>query len=355
MPVRFKQILTVLLIIAVAAVVWKAGPWQGKDGAGAFISGNGRIEATEISVASQRPGRLQEVLVREGDFVKAGQPLARLELQSLQAQRDEATARLLQAAQTVSTAQAQVGQAQSNHQAALSVVVQRETDLTSTRRRLTRVEKLASEGFYSDQTLDDERAKVRSQDAALAAARAQARAAEAGIGAAQAQVSAAEANRQALQATLARIDVELADSVLKAPRDGRVQFLIAHPGEILAGGGRVLNLVDLSDVYMTFFLPETVAGRVALGAEVRIVLDAAPQLVIPARVSFVASSAQFTPKTVETASERQKQMFRVRAQVDRALLLKHIEQVKTGLPGVAWIRLDDGVAWPATLSPVLQP
>jgi HlyD family secretion protein len=100
---------------------------------------------------------------------------------------------------------------------------------------------------------------------------------------------------------------------------------------------------------MTFFLPETVAGRVALGSEVRIVLDAVPQYVIPAQVSFVASTAQFTPKTVETASERQKLMFRVKAQVDPGLLARHPDQVKTGLPGVAWIRLDPATPWPPAL------
>jgi HlyD family secretion protein len=112
----------------------------------------------------------------------------------------------------------------------------------------------------------------------------------------------------------------------------------------------VLNLVDLSDVYMTFFLPETLAGRVALGSEARIVLDAAPRYVIPAKISFVSSTAQFTPKTVETASEREKLMFRVRAQIDRELLLKHLEQVKTGLPGVAWVRIDPQAEWPARLA-----
>ena len=115
------------------------------------------------------------------------------------------------------------------------------------------------------------------------------------------------------------------------------------------------RLVDIADVYMSFFLPEMAAGRVALGSEVRIVLDAAPQYIIPARVSFVASTAQFTPKTVETASERQKLMFRVRAQIDRELLQRHIEQVKTGLPGVAWVRLDAAQPWPASLANVVQP
>ena len=126
-----------------------------------------------------------------------------------------------------------------------------------------------------------------------------------------------------------------------------MQYRVAQPGEVLGAGGKVLNMVDLADVYMTFFLPEQAAGRVALGQDVRIILDAAPQYVIPAAVSFVASTAQFTPKTVETASERQKLMFRVKAQISPELL--HLQQVKTGLPGVAWIKLDAGAQWPAQL------
>ena len=108
--------------------------------------------------------------------------------------------------------------------------------------------------------------------------------------------------------------------------------------------------MDLSDVYLTFYLAEAVAGRVALGSEVRIVLDAAPQYVIPAQVSYVASVAQFTPKTVETKSERQKLMFRVKAQFSKELLVKHIKLVKTGLPGVAWLKLDATAEWPANLA-----
>lgn len=125
---------------------------------------------------------------------------------------------------------------------------------------------------------------------------------------------------------------------------------MVQPGEVVGGGGKVVSLVDVGDVYMTFFLPETVAGRVALGSEVRIILDAAPEYVIPATVSFVASAAQFTPKTVETASERQKLMFRVRAQISQELLREHLNQVKTGLPGVAWIKLDANAEWPQNLS-----
>ena len=153
----------------------------------------------------------------------------------------------------------------------------------------------------------------------------------------------------AAAATIARIEADIKDSQLKAPRDGRVQYRVAQPGEVLGAGGKVLNMVDLSDVYMTFFLPETVAGKVALGSEVRLVLDAAPGYVIPAQVSFVASVAQFTPKTVETAVERQKLMFRVKARIDPELLKKHLKQVKTGLPGMAWIKLDPQAEWPESL------
>ena len=170
------------------------------------------------------------------------------------------------------------------------------------------------------------------------------------IAAAKAQVTGAQSSVAAAAATIARIEADIADSQLKAPRDGRVQYLVAQPGEVLGAGGKVLNMVDLSDVYMTFFLPETVAGKVALGSEVHIVLDAAPAYVIPAKVSFVASVAQFTPKTVETAVERQKLMFRIKARIDPELLKKHLKQVKTGLPGVAWLKLDAQAEWPQHLS-----
>ena len=100
---------------------------------------------------------------------------------------------------------------------------------------------------------------------------------------------------------------------------------------------------------MTFFLPEAIAGKVRIGAEARIVLDALPNVPIPARISYVASTAQFTPKTVETRVERQKLMFRVKARIAPELLKKYIQYVKTGLPGVAWVQLNPDKPWPAHL------
>jgi HlyD family secretion protein len=151
------------------------------------------------------------------------------------------------------------------------------------------------------------------------------------------------------QATIDRIQADINDSTLKAPRDGRVQYRITQPGEVLGAGGKVLNMVDLGDVYMTFFLPTDWAGRVNLGAEARLVLDAAPDFVIPAKVTFVADVAQFTPKTVETAEERQKLTFRIKAHIDKDLLKKYVKEVKTGLPGVAYVQLHPQAEWPTNL------
>lgn len=201
--------------------------------------------------------------------------------------------------------------------------------------------------------MDDERARVESAQAAVGAAHAQVAAAAAAIASARSQVSGAQSSVAAAQANIERIQADIDDTVLKSPRDGRVQYIVARPGEVITAGGRVLNLLDLSDVYMTFFLSTAAAGRVAIGTEVRLVLDAAPQYVIPARASFVADAAQFTPKTVETASEREKLMFRVRAQIPPDLLKKHILQVKTGLPGVAYVRSDPDAAWPDRLGVTL--
>lgn len=351
LPNAKKPLLAAALAVILAggaAYAWlrlhQSGPGEG------FASGNGRIEATEVDVATKLAGRVDAMLVNEGDFVSAGQPLARMQVLSLQAQRDEAQARQQQSVEAVASAEAQVAVRESDHQAALAQLAQRESELDAARRRLARSEVLVKEGASSLQEVDDDRARVVGMQAAVTAARAQVTAARAAVAAARTQVSGARATVTAALATVQRIKVDIDDSTLTAPRAGRVQYRIAQPGEVLGSGGKLLNLVDLSDVYMTFFVPEAVAGRLALGGEARIVLDAAPQYVIPARISFVASTAQFTPKTVETASERQKLMFRVKAQIDPALLRQHLTLVKTGLPGVAWVRTDEARDWPATLA-----
>jgi HlyD family secretion protein len=336
-----------VIVVVIAVVTWiklkPSGPGKG------FVSGNGRIEATEIDVAAKLAGRVRDIMVNEGDFVQAGQLLAQMQIDVLDAQRDEARAQSRQAVTAVASTEAQVAARKSDTVAAQAMMVQRESELDAAQRRLARTETLTRQGVEAVQELDDDRAHAHGGEAAVNAAQAQVAAAQAAVKAAQAQVVSANAGVTASEAVIARVEADIQDSQLKSPCEGRVQYRVAQPGEVLAGGGKVLNLVDLNDVYMTFFLPETAVGKLALDSEVRIVLDAAPQYVIPAKVSYVASVAQFTPKTVETASERQKLMFRVKAQIGRELLQKNLKLIKTGLPGMAWIKLDPQAKWPPNL------
>ncbi len=316
----------VLLVVAAGAGIawWRLRPAPLAPG---FAVGNGRIEATQIDIATKLPGRIKEVLVNEGDFVEAGQVVARMDTQVQEAELRQA--------------EAQVNQARNAAETAKAVVAQRESELTFAQNTLKRSEDLVQKGFISPQKLDADRTAMLTAKAGLVAARS--------------QVVQAQSAIEAAQATAQRIKADLDDSVLKAPRAGRVQYRLAEPGEVLPAGGKVVSMLDLSDVYMTVFLPETTAGRLAIGAPARLVLDLAPQYVIPAKVSFVAAEAQFTPKTVETATERQKLVFRVKAQIDPELLRKYRTRVKAGLPGVAYVQVNPSAQWPPNLEVKLPP
>jgi HlyD family secretion protein len=288
-----------------------------------FASGNGRIEAIEIDIATKLPGRLETVLAEEGDMVEAGQVVARMDTESLGAQ--------------LRSAQAKVRQAQRERDHAVAIVRQRKSECSLADKQLARSRAMRARdpGAISQEQIDHDVTAVETARAACAAA--------------DAQVANVDAAIEAAVAEVERISADINDSTLKAPRSGRVLYRLAEPGEVLAAGGKILTLLDLTDVYMTLFLPTDEAGRVSIGAAARIIFDAAPHLVIPATVSFVAPEAQFTPKEVETRSEREKLMFRVKARIDPALLKQHIEKVKTGVPGVAYVRLDEDLEWPEFL------
>lgn len=343
-------------ILAAAATAYYGWRTFGAPGLpDGIASGNGRIEATEIDISSRTAGRVAEILVREGDFVTAGQVVARMDTGQLEAQLREARAQLRRATIAVDTARDQVVQRNAEKAAAVATVAQRQAELDAARRRLQRTTELAGRGTAAQQVLDDDRAAFEGAKAAVSVAEAQVAAVDAAINTARSQVIDAEAMVEAAEATIARIQVDIEDSALKAPSNGRIQYRVAQPGEVVSAGAALLNLVVLEDVFMTFFLPTEQAGRVPIGAEVRLVLDAAPQWVIPARATFVADVAQFTPKTVETEEERQNLMFRVRAHIPPELLRENIEYVKTGLPGVAYVRLDPEAEWPPELQgPLVQ-
>ena len=142
------------------------------------------------------------------------------------------------------------------------------------------------------------------------------------------------------------IQTNINDSFLKSPIEGRVLYKLLEPGEIIGSGGKVLTVLKMDDIYMTIFIPTSYAGRVKVGSEARILLDALPNTAINANVSFVSPDAQFTPKEIETKSEREKLMFRIKVKVDPELLQSGKLQINSGVPGVAYIRLDSNASWP---------
>ena len=339
---------SLLLIIIIGVVIFLQN-YNFKKKDLNIVAGNGRIEATEIDISTKIPGRIKQILVREGDFVKAGQTVAYMDTEVLEAQLKEAKANLLKAKINVSVAKSMLLQRQSEKAAAEAVVYQREAELDVAEKKLVRSIKLVKENAISQQEKDDDYARYNSVFSATNASIAQVNAADAAIVTANELVTGAESSVEAAQATVERIEADIKDCALVSPREGRIQYKVAQVGEVLPAGGRVLNMVDLSDVYMTFFLSTGFVGKVPIGADVKIILDTIPNYAIPAKVSFISDVAQFTPKTVETAVEREKLMFRVRAQVPETLLKKYITQVKTGLPGMAYLRLDPSKPWPAFL------
>jgi HlyD family secretion protein len=333
MSKRMKWILVGAVVVIGAIVAWMV---LSKDELPpGFASGNGRLEATDIYVATKYPGRVKEVLFDEGDTVEAGQVVARMDT-------DELEARLKSAQAKVGEAQAQIQVAQADRSYALSQVAVKDADYAYREKDYSRSQGLVTRGAVSEQELEVDRARKLMAEAEVSGAKSQVTQAQSAIDAARAALAAGEAEIERLQA-------EIKDSVLVAPIRTRIESRLAEPGEVLPAGGRVFSLLDLSDVYMYVFLPEQVAGKVQLGSEARIALDAAPSFPIRATVSYVSPEAQFTPKTVETAEERYALSFRVKLQIDKERLKEFEPLVKAGIPGMGYVRFDQGAAWPASL------
>jgi len=315
---RGKIALVALGVVAVAAAAVVRSRLRAPAMPEGLAWGNGRIEATQVDIATKRPGRVAEILADEGDEVTAGQIVARMDARDLDADLREAQARL------------SVARAEMNHAAALVTQQQSAHDLA--RKAFGRSSALQRDGIVARESYDEALSREQTTQATLRAAEAATAQAEAAVGAAVARVE--------------RIEADLADTVLVSAVAGRVLYRLAEPGEILPAGGRVLVVLDMDDVYMTVFLSMHDAGRVPIGAPARIVLDSQPEMPLPATLSFVAPGAQFTPKEVETRSEREKLVFRAKVRLDAGLSEDQRARLKAGLPGVAWVRIDANAPWP---------
>ncbi len=292
-----------------------------------FSRGNGRIEADLVDISPRLTGRVAVIRVREGDLVAAGDVLTIMDTTELRAQLARSEAAVASAEAAVGVAAAHVTEA-----VARLALSQSEQD---------RAEELTARNVVSQAELEIRRTETQLADAGLVAARATQRAQERAV--------------EAEKASRDEIAARIADATLYAGGPARVLYRLAQPGEIVGAGGKILTLVSLEEVHMEFFLSAADAPRVKIGDEARIVADILPELSIPARVAFVSPQAQFTPKQVETLSERESLMFRVRVRIPPELVMARIDQVKTGVRGVAWVRLaaPDGSLpeWPDGLTP----
>ena len=317
-----KTWIIVLIVVAVAGVIGYKY-WKGKQAElpAGIASGNGRIEAKLVDVAAQEPLRVKEILVAEGDLVQPGQIVVRMDTVTLDAELAEAAAQVAAAQERISVANANI--------------LRQRSEIELATIEADRSRNLVAERAGSQRELD-----VRTM--ALATSRAS-------LAAEQAQLQAARQEVKVAQANGAAIQTRITDAVLTSPIQGRVLYRLAEPGEVLAAGGKALTLVNLEDVYMEIFLPSAQASALKVGSEGRITVDSQPGRAAVGYVTFVSPEAQFTPKEVETQSEREKLMFRVKIQIPKELVAHYIQTIKTGVRGVGYVKVNESAAWPPFL------
>jgi HlyD family secretion protein len=350
---RARPWFVIVAVVAIAAATGLAcNAAAAQKRASGLVSGTGRIEASEIAVVTNLPGRIDRILVQEGQSVRAGQVVAHMQVESLVAERTEAYARYKHALFLAASADAGVLLRETQTRVAEGAAQHYESEFQAIVERLSSAVTMLGESAGAAEELEHIRAEARRVAAVAAAADAQLAAARVAVVAARLDAESAHAGVEAADATVRRVETTVDYATLTSPREADVQSRAAQPGDILQAGSPVLNLVDGTNVRMTFALPEAAVDGVRVGDEVRIVLDILPLSVIRATISNVERAPTPSPRNI--ADERARPMCRLTAQLDRAFIHRYPSQVKSGASGVAWLRLDPGLPWPPTLN-VMEP
>ena len=363
-PPRARRILLLgalgAVVLALAAGAWYW--WADRAAPSGLLQINGRIEGDQIAVAPKAAGRISELLVREGDEVKAGQLLARLAdeavdarhaqtLAGAAAQRAQALALDTSAALLQSETAVQLATAQAGLAAARAELGRAQAAAMQEERDLERARDLAARGFVGPQSVERSELTLRSAREQQAAAHAALTRAEQALRDAQlgpqrlrarlAEAASVRAQAAAAEARVREAATQIADLQVIAPLAARVSSRYANVGEVIGVGTPIFGLTDRAHVYLKGYVPEPLIGRVRLGQAAQIWIDAWPDTPFEARVGYIASRAQFTPKEVQTRDERTKLVYEVRLYP----LADPAGKLLPGQPADGMIRHEETAAW----------
>ena len=303
----------IVIVAGSAALYWKLKP---QPQAEQVIYASGRIEADEVRLGVEIPGRVLENAAVEGQTLSAGQLVARLDPGDYAIQANRAEAQRAAALRAVAQITPQLDVSRHHAQTA--------------RTNLQRYETLVRDGAVSAQEVDTQR---NANQAALDQVRTL-----------EAQQAEAAAQAEAATSSLALARSQIDKTRIDAPISGAVLQRLVEPGEVMAPGQAVAVLANLSRVKLKVFVSERDLGRIRLGAPVRLRVDAFPGRDFPARVARIDAQAQFTPRDVHMADERSRTVYGVTVEAANPEGL-----LKPGMPADAWVLWDAKAGWPAGL------
>lgn len=323
--------LLLLLAVAIAAAVYFYPRFSQEAQAEDVLKVSGNIEAHESLLSFKVQGRIAELPIEEGQWVQKDQVLAKLEAEDFrrQAALDEASLRVREAELALALAGSRPQQVEAAEQSRIEA----EADLKQKSIDFERAQRLYSRDVISAE--DRDLAETNLKRARAAYERAQQRYDEAKEGTRQEEITIARATVHQARERLRLSRLNLDYSVLKAPNDGVALVRQAELGEVVAPGTPVVTLGDLDNIWLRGYINETDLGRVRWGQPATITTDTYPGKTYPGRISFIASKAEFTPKSVQTQKERVTLVYRVKVEVENP---NH--ELKPGMPADAVIELN---------------
>jgi HlyD family secretion protein len=295
----------VLLALVLRFTVFRGGPGEG------VIAASGSVEATEAQLGFQVPGRIDTIAVDEGDRVKAGQLLARLDVTELQARRAQAAAQLDGARALL--AELQTGSRPEDIASARSAAGAATDRYSDAQRDLARTRQLFDGGAVSQEALDKAQTAFDVGRAQRDQAAQTLRLVE--TGPRTERITAQRAAVAQAEATVRQLDATLANAAVRAPFDGVVTVKDREQGEVVGAGTPVLTVTNLADRWVRIYVREDRLGAVHLGQHATITADTYPGKRYGGEVAYVASEAEFTPRTIQTSEERVKLVYAVKVRI----------------------------------------